>query len=150
MKPLTASETRKDERMDFEKMAQDLRREIERIIMTQDGDGVLRVEKACEKALRAAATVPKNMVRVGVEDMTLLGTLPVTKDRCVIGNGTPDLCSEGPHFEPVQVLEVRTIARNVRFIVDDGTRYIPEWKPADCYSTREAAESAARDAIGGG
>jgi hypothetical protein len=37
--------------------------------------------------ITAAATVPSGMVRVGTEDMTLLGTLPVTEDRCVIGEG---------------------------------------------------------------
>lgn len=39
------------------------------------------------KSLRAAATVPPGHVRVGTEDMRLLGTLPVTKDRVVVMPG---------------------------------------------------------------
>ena len=45
------------------------------------------LERKAVSLLRAAATVPPNMVRVGVEDMSLLGTLPVTDDGCVIGEG---------------------------------------------------------------
>ncbi len=66
--------------MEFEKTATCLAIEI------GCGDRNDRIE-AIEMALRAAATVPSGMVRVGTEDLTLLGTLPVTEDRCVIGEG---------------------------------------------------------------
>ena len=43
------------------------------------------VVKLATATLRAAATVPPGHVRVGTEDMRLLGTLPMTADGCVIG-----------------------------------------------------------------
>lgn len=84
-------------------------------------------------ALRAAATVPEGMVRVGTEDVRLLGTLPVTADGCVVGF-------------------TATLWINNASQISSGIADMPGWSDSaepecfwpfhDCYSTREAAEAA--------
>ncbi len=84
-------------------------------------------------ALRAAATVPAGMVRVGTEDMRLLGTLPVTKDRCVYGFGYPTCWLPSLRGGAYMVHTTHN---------GEGGGHFPK----DVYSTREAAEAAAQAA----
>jgi hypothetical protein len=108
------------------------------------GDRNDRIE-AIEMALRAAATVPSGMVRVGTEDMTLLGTLPVTKDRCV---AIPmDAVVYHPDFDDAGDVEVNHNSGSRAFgqftkQMPDGSVEWTEHDVSDCYSTPAAAQAA--------
>lgn len=114
--------------MDFEKMAREI---VERVgngdmCSTSLADFVTRdvFQSAIADALRAAATVPDGYVRVGTEDMRLLGELTKTKDGAVCGN----------MFSPIWCIH------RGNGNVYNSTIYHAGVKGG--YSTREAAEAA--------
>lgn len=97
------------------------------------------------RALADARSIPDGYARVGSEDVRVLGTLSMTRDRCAVGWGAKIWTTAGPdHDGPHE------------WIVDFDTacdKYPPHSAPcvswggpqhdaeaiSDCFSTREAA-----------
>lgn len=106
---------------------------------TNGMDGLDRLRNQIESTLLAAATVPPGHVRVGTEDMRLLGTLPKTQDGAVIGDWAK------PHVLHVNGEVHQGVARTTNY---SWTTTLPGRKEnkayaADlCYSTEAAALAA--------
>jgi hypothetical protein len=145
----------KEPSVEFEKIKRDLVRkivdkfigEIDVLNAVEESKMIEELNAIVEPALRAAATVPAGMVRVGTEDMTLLGTLPVTADRCVVGeHATVWRSAEASITNEVRpevlVLAWRTWSGQFGNVPGDMLMT----KASGWYSTREAAESAAQAA----
>lgn len=98
-----------------------------------------RLAELIAAALRAAATVPEGYVRTGTTDHKLLGTLPMTADRCVIGDwATPFVLHLSGDVH-------QGTTRTITYSWTDTTPGRRENRPYDgslCFSTREAAEAA--------
>lgn len=119
--------------MDFEKMANTIVIHWRETRPRDSAEADAQLCTAIATALRAAATVPPKMVRVGVEDLKALGDLVTTEDGAVVASA----------FTEVFAIHPKTLKAYPTNLYNAG--YCRK-----LYSTREAAESAARDAIGGG
>lgn len=83
-----------------------------------------------ERITTAALTIPANHIRTpDGKDVKVLGTLPITKDGCVVGiNAYPFYVGEKADGSHV-VMQPQ----------HPPLRWLNAYEPTECYSTREAA-----------
>lgn len=100
--------------MDFEKMAEDLAKRLYHADELSEQDFAEEILTA----LRAAAFPPKDHVRDGKGvDRLLLGTLPVTADGCVVGNGARVWAYV--QDEPQTILQSDDVDLPIKFVISE-------------------------------